>query len=126
RKKSEGFHMHIAEGAENLLDQLIAWRRHLHANPELSFHEKETSRFVVEQLKQIPNIEIQENIGGYGVVATLSAGEGPTVAVRADMDALPIEEENELDYRSTKDGIMHACGHDAHTSMLLGAAHLLG
>ena len=118
--------MHIAEGAENLFEQLMEWRRHLHAHPELSFHEKETAKFVVQQLSTIPNIKIEENVGGYGVVATLTSGVGPTIALRADMDALPIEEENDLTYKSTKAGIMHACGHDAHTTMLLGAAKLLG
>src|SRR5699024_3403934 len=118
--------MHIAEGAENLFEQLVEWRRHLHAHPELSFHEKETAKFVVQQLSTIPNIKIEENVGGYGVVATLTSGVGPTIALRADMDALPIEEENDLTYKSDRKSVVHACGHEAHTTMLLGAAQLLG
>lgn len=117
--------MKYLKGAESIFDQLIAWRRHLHQYPELSFQEEETAKFVVQQLKNIDNILIEENVGGHGVVATLANGKGPTIAVRADMDALPIVEKNTHHYVSKHYGVMHACGHDAHTAMLLGAAHLL-
>lgn len=117
--------MHITEGAELLFEQLIAWRRHLHAHPELSFEEVNTAAYVVEQLKKLPNLHIESNVGGHGVVATLSTGVGPTIALRADMDALPIAEANYHNFISKNQGVMHACGHDAHTAMLLGAAHLL-
>lgn len=117
--------MKIVKGAESLFDQLKAWRRYLHEHPELSFEEVETAKFVVKELEKIDNIKIETNVGGHGVVATLSAGDGPTVAVRADMDALPIQEENDHSFVSKHDEVMHACGHDAHTAMLLGAVHLL-
>lgn len=111
--------------AQELAPQLVAWRRYLHANPELSFEEKETQRFVWQQLERIGGFALQAK-GGTGVVADLClAEEGPWVALRADMDALPIEELAERPYRSQRKGIMHACGHDAHTAMLLGAAALM-
>jgi len=118
--------MKIVKGAESLFEQLKIWRRYLHEHPELSFEEVETAKFVVNELKKIDNILIETNVGGHGVVATLSSGDGPTIAIRADMDALPIKEENNHSFVSKNEGVMHACGHDAHTAMLLGAAHLLG
>ncbi|MBO1002105.1 M20 family metallopeptidase [Pseudogracilibacillus auburnensis] len=117
--------MKIVKGAESLFDQLKFWRRYLHEHPELSFEEVETAKFVVNELKKIDNIKIETNVGGHGVVATLTSGHGPTIAVRADMDALPIKEENDHSFVSKHEGVMHACGHDAHTAMLLGAVHLL-
>lgn len=117
--------MKIVQGAESLFEKLKLWRRYLHEHPELSFEEVETSKFVVNELKKIDNIFIETNIGGHGIVATLTTGHGPTIALRADMDALPIQEENLHAYVSKNEGVMHACGHDAHTSMLLGAVHLL-
>src|SRR5699024_2042483 len=117
--------MHITEGAELLFEQLIAWSRHLHAHPELSFHEVNTAAYVVEQLKKLPNVLIEPNVGGHGVVATITTGVGPTIALRADMDALPIADANHHDFISTNQGVMHACGHDAHTAILLGAVYLL-
>lgn len=114
------------KGAESLFEQLITWRRHLHKHPELSFQEKETAKYIVEQLEKIDNMTIYKNVGGtHGVIGVLTNGHGPTIAVRADIDALPIEEKNTHDFVSENDGVMHACGHDAHTSMLLGAAHIL-
>ncbi len=111
--------------AQALAPKLVAWRRHLHAYPELSFQEKETQRFVKTQLEQLEVFAVRE-IGGTGLVADLEGeGEGPWVALRADMDALPIEEVADRPYRSQRKGVMHACGHDAHTAMLLGAATLL-
>lgn len=115
------------EQVKTLLDgkletQLISWRRHLHQYPELSFQEHKTASFVASILSEIEGITIQTGIGGTGVVATLTNGPGKTIAIRADMDALPITEENSHDYRSLHDGVMHACGHDAHTAILLGVA----
>jgi len=117
--------MKIVKGAESLFDKLTLWRRYLHEHPELSFEEVETSRFIENELRKIDHLHIETNVGGYGIVATLTTGHGPTIALRADMDALPIQEENNHSYVSKNDGVMHACGHDAHTAMLLGAVHLL-
>lgn len=105
--------------------QLIGWRRHLHQYPELSFQEYRTSQFIVGILNQIEGIAIRTNIANTGIVATITSGEGKTVAIRADMDALPIMEKNEHGYQSKNLGVMHACGHDAHTAILLGTAKIL-
>lgn len=105
--------------------ELVSVRRHLHAHPELSFQEKETSAFVAKTLRSW-GIECTEGIGGYGVVAVIGdASRGGVVALRGDMDALPILEKNEVDYASKNPGVMHACGHDVHTTCLLGAARVL-
>jgi amidohydrolase len=105
--------------------QTIAWRRHLHANPELSFEEHETTRFVEDALAEIGGLEI-ERPTETGVVARLrGARAGKTLALRADIDALPITEQTGLDFASTRPGAMHACGHDGHTAMLLAVAKLL-
>src|SRR5690625_1243776 len=117
--------MDIVQGAESLFEQLISWRRHLHRNPELSFEEFNTANFIISELEKLEHITVDSYIGGYGIIATLSSGEGPTIAIRADMDALPIHEENTHDFVSQNEGVMHACGHDAHVSMALGAVHLL-
>lgn len=106
--------------------ELVAIRRHLHAHPELSFKEKETAQFISNKLTEY-GIEHQTNIGGYGIVGYIK-GKNPTtktIALRADMDALPIEEKNNNSYTSKNQGIMHACGHDVHTTCLLGAAKIL-
>ena len=106
-------------------NDLIATRHHLHAHPELSFDEVETARFVAEKLEGW-GYDVARNVGGHGVVARLKVGSGTkSVAIRADMDALPITEETGLAYASTVLGRMHACGHDGHTTMLLGAAEYL-
>jgi amidohydrolase len=108
-----------------LEQQAIAWRRHLHAHPELSFEEVETSRFVEETLRSFDGLELSRPTPT-SVVATLHGGRpGKVLALRADMDALPIQEETGLEFASTRSGVMHACGHDAHTAMLLGTAKLL-
>src|SRR3954451_5853371 len=110
---------------EDLEARAIAWRRHLHANPELSFEEHETAAFVEETLRSLGGLEI-ERPAGTAVVARLHGSRpGKTVVLRADMDALPILEENMLPHASTPPGAMHACGHDGHTAMLLGAANVL-
>ena len=109
------------------LDQRMRqWRHHLHQNPEFGFEEVETAAFVVDRLRDFGIEEIETEVGGTGVVATLKRGEGDrTIALRADMDCLRIEETTNLPYSSSKPGLMHACGHDGHTSILLGAAALL-
>ncbi|MFT7594020.1 MAG: amidohydrolase [Paracoccaceae bacterium] len=107
-------------------DDMTAWRRHLHANPELSYQEYETAAFVAEKLESF-GIEVTTGIGETGVVGVLKGrkGDGPTIGLRADMDALAIEEKNDTPHRSINAGVMHACGHDGHTTMLLGAARHL-
>ena len=105
---------------------LVQTRRHLHAHPELSFQEHNTARFVADQLKAI-GITPQEGVADTGLVALIE-GRNPAsrvVALRADMDALPIHEANDVPYKSTVDGVMHACGHDVHTASLLGVARIL-
>ena len=107
------------------LDTLKSWRHHLHANPELGHHEVKTSAFVQEKLTEL-GIPFEANIGGHGVVATLSRGSSErAVGLRADMDALPILEAHDLPYKSGTPNVMHACGHDGHTVSLLAAAALL-
>ncbi|ENN85147.1 hippurate hydrolase [Rhizobium freirei PRF 81] len=110
---------------EPMKAELTGIRQHLHANPELSFEEAETARFVAEKLEAW-GYEVTRNVGGHGVVARLTAGAGKkSVAIRADMDALPILEQTGRPYASKTAGKMHACGHDGHTTMLLGAAEYL-
>ncbi|ADJ62345.1 amidohydrolase [Herbaspirillum seropedicae] len=104
---------------------LVSIRRHLHAHPELRFEEKRTASFVADMLRSY-GLTVAENIGGYGVVATLRKGKSTrAIALRADMDALPMSEQNDFSHISTCAGKMHACGHDGHTTMLLGAARRL-
>ncbi|GGJ08694.1 N-acyl-L-amino acid amidohydrolase [Alicyclobacillus cellulosilyticus] len=104
---------------------VVAWRRHLHQHPELSFHEVETARFVADTLASFEGLAI-ERPTPTSVVARLHGAEpGRVLALRADIDALPIAEENPVPYRSRRAGVMHACGHDGHTAMLLGAAKVL-
>ncbi|SDB68330.1 amidohydrolase [Belnapia rosea] len=111
-----------------LAETLTGWRRHLHAHPGLTLHEAETAAFVAARLREM-GAEVTEGVGGHGVVGTLRRGGGGSnrsVGLRGDMDALPIQEQNDsLPYRSTVPGVMHACGHDGHTTALLGAAALL-
>ena len=108
-----------------LTETLTAWRRHLHAHPELSLHEKETASFVQAKLREL-GVGFTPGVGGHGVVATISRGpSNRSVGLRADMDALPITETTGLPYASANKGVMHACGHDGHTASLLGAAALL-
>ncbi|NOD98443.1 amidohydrolase [Ruegeria sp. HKCCD6228] len=107
---------------------ITKWRRHLHAHPELMYDVHETAAFVVERLREFGVDEITPGIGRTGVVAVIRGRQdttGRVIGLRADMDALPIEEATGLDYASTVSGKMHACGHDGHTSMLLGAAQYL-
>ncbi|GAB4435556.1 MAG: M20 family metallopeptidase [Chloroflexi bacterium OHK40] len=115
----------MLERARALQDELIRLRRDIHAHPELGFEERRTAALVADTLQEIGGIRVQTGVGRTGVVGELGDEDGPTIAIRADMDALPIEEANDAPYRSTNPSVMHACGHDAHTAMLLGAAHLL-
>ena len=102
--------------------ELTGIRRHIHAHPELSHNEVETARLVAEKLRSW-GYDVAEGIGGAGVVARLKLGSGTRcLGIRADMDALPIVEETGLPYASRNEGVMHACGHDGHTTILLGAA----
>lgn len=115
----------IAHSIDTHFDALVAIRRHLHAHPELSFQEEKTAAYVAERLTewQIPH---QTGVGGHGVVGLIGdPHSGNVVALRGDMDALPILEENDVPYASQNKGVMHACGHDVHTTCLLGAAKAL-
>ena len=115
----------IKESANNLLPRIIEVRRELHKYPELSFQEANTSKRIKDFLKK-EGIEFTEGWAGYGIVATIKGkSDGKVRMFRGDMDALPIKEENNVDYRSVNDGVMHACGHDVHTSSLLGMAVIL-
>jgi len=114
----------------SLAAELAVWRRHLHAHPELSNQESQTAAFVQERLTEL-GVPFTAGVGGYGIVATIARTHGPgggsnrSVGLRADMDALAITETTGLPYASTNPGVMHACGHDGHTTSLLGAAALL-
>ena len=115
----------ITDAARSGLARSVARRRLLHAKPELSFEEYETQRYIAGQLREM-GIPFRK-IAGTGLVAEIRGGRGagPTVALRADIDALPITEANDVPYRSENEGVMHACGHDVHTSSLLGTAEIL-
>lgn len=109
-----------------LSPDFVATRHYLHQNPELSHHEAQTSALVAERLREFGLDSVQTNVGGYGVVGTIQGeSEGKVIALRADMDALPIQETNDVPYKSCVPGVMHACGHDGHTATLLGAAAAL-
>ncbi len=118
--------MPVLNSIAALSDEMATWRRHLHTIPELEFDCVKTSAFVVEKLKEFGIDRIETGIAKTGVVAIIEGREpGPTIGLRADMDALPIEEATGLPHASTHPGVMHACGHDGHTTMLLGAAKYL-
>ena len=115
----------IKERATSLLPEIIKIRRHLHANPELSFQEYKTSEFISNILTE-NKIEHKTGIAGTGIVCIIKGNKtSKTIALRADMDALPIHEKNDVDYKSKNEGVMHACGHDVHSSSLLGTAIIL-
>ena len=117
--------MQIIPGIEEFHDDLVNWRHDIHAHPELGFEERRTSDLVAEKLAGF-GCEVHRGIGRTGVVGRLRIGNSSrSVGLRADMDALPIQEANSFTYRSRYDGRMHACGHDGHTTMLLGAARYL-
>jgi amidohydrolase len=111
---------------EEVSEEVVAWRRYLHRNPELSFQEEETARFVYETLQTFGNtLELSRPTPTSVVARLIGAKPGPTLAIRADIDALPIEEENDFEFVSRNPGVMHACGHDGHAAMLLGTAKIL-
>ncbi len=117
----------LRESAEEIAPGVVADRRYLHQHPELGFQEENTARLVIERLRALHLDDLQTGIAKTGVVGVLQGGKGPgkCVLLRADMDALPITELNDVPYKSEIPGRMHACGHDAHTAMLLGAARVL-
>ena len=118
--------MPVINRIADFAQDMTAWRKHLHAYPELRFECYETAKFVVKMLQEFGVDEIHEGIATTGIVAIINGKEtGPTIGLRADMDALPMQEETGLDYASTISGKMHACGHDGHVTMLLGAARYL-
>ena len=108
-----------------LQPQLVAWRRGLHQKPELGFTEYQTAKFISQQLTTW-GIEHQTEVANTGIVATIKGHRpGPVLAIRADMDALPIHELNDVPYRSQHEGLMHACGHDTHVAAMIGYARIL-
>jgi len=120
----------LVADVDEILPGVVADRRWLHEHPELGFHETETAAFVVQRLRSLGVEDIRTRIGGTGVTALIrgtkpSGASGKVLMLRADMDALPILEANETEYASQNPGVMHACGHDAHTAMLLATARLL-
>ena len=120
--------MPIINSIAALQDEFTRWRRDIHAHPELGFEEHRTAKFVAEKLESFGCDEVATGIGRTGVVAVIrgrSDKSGKVIGLRCDMDALPIHETTGLEYASTNDGVMHACGHDGHTTMLLGAAKYL-
>lgn len=113
----------MLEQANAIAEKLVVWRRDIHMHPELSFQETSTASLVAAELEAM-GIEAQTGVGKTGVVGYLGEG-SPVIGIRADMDALPIQEENDVPYASQTPGVMHACGHDAHTAILLGVARIL-
>ncbi len=107
---------------DSLRETVIGWRRHLHQHPELSFHEEATAQFIADTLAEFGSLEITRPTRTSVVARLVGARPGPVLAIRADIDALPIVEKNTHDFVSRTPGVMHACGHDGHTAMLLGAA----
>jgi amidohydrolase len=119
--------MRLEEGFGPISDQLIRYRRHFHQHPELSLQEFETAKFIERELRSFGIDEIRTGVGKTGVLATLRGERpGPVTLLRADMDALPVQEVGDVQYRSLNDGVMHACGHDGHMAILLSAARALG
>lgn len=115
----------INKEIEKIIDKVINIRRQIHMNPEVGYEEVETAKYIAKTLREI-GMEVRENVGGNGVVGLIrGAKNGQTVLLRADMDALPIQEENDLEFASKIPGKMHACGHDIHMSIMLGAAEIL-
>ncbi len=117
--------MDIKKEIESRYAEMTAVRRHMHRNPELSFQENNTKQYIYDQIQDLP-LEIERDVGGNGIRAKLHVSDDfKTVGLRADFDALPITEENDVEYKSAVEGVMHACGHDAHTAMLITTAEIL-
>lgn len=123
----------INQQTEQIFDKVVEWRRHFHENPELSNREEETARYIADYLRDL-GMEVETGVAHTGVVAILEGGkEGPVVGLRADIDALPVKERADVPFKSTKTttylgkevGVSHACGHDTHIAMLMGAAEIL-
>lgn len=125
-KQNDELKERIREAAKSLREEVTGWRHHLHRNPELSNRETGTAAYIAERLEEA-GIEVQKGVGGTGVVGLIEATDpdGKVIALRADMDALPIREENDIPYKSENEGVMHACGHDVHMAVLLGAARII-
>jgi len=115
----------VESALQRASQQVVMWRRYLHQHPELSFHEEQTAQFVFDTLSSFPGLLVSRPTRTSVLARLLGTRPGRVLALRADMDALPIHEENTFDFRSANDGVMHACGHDGHTAMLLGAAQVL-
>ena len=115
----------ILKALEADRDQMTEWFEHMHRNPELSMREEKTARYIADTVKGW-GYDVEEGIGKYGIVASMTVGESDkAIGLRADFDALPIQEVNDLDYKSQVDGVAHLCGHDGHTTMLLAAGKYL-
>ncbi|OQX55057.1 MAG: hypothetical protein B5M53_04785 [Candidatus Cloacimonas sp. 4484_209] len=124
-EKKRGVKMDIKTMVEEIKDKLITFRRHLHQIPELAYEEFETAKYITKILSKLNGISVKTGIAKTGVVGLLKGSGKKTIALRADIDALPITEENDIVYKSKHKGKMHACGHDAHMSILLGTAIVL-
>ncbi len=115
----------VSRRADAIRDDVVTWRRHLHAHPELSFEEHETSAWVAAQIEELGAFTVTRPTATSVMAVIRGAQPGPTLALRADLDALPIQEQTGLPFASTRDGVMHGCGHDGHTAILIGVAHVL-
>ncbi|MFJ7971486.1 amidohydrolase [Psychrobacillus sp. NPDC096389] len=115
----------IARLVEEIKDEVIAWRRYLHTYPELSFEEEKTAQFIFEKLQTFDNLEVSRPTKTSVMARLIGKQQGKVLAIRADIDALPIQEETSHSFSSQNPGVMHACGHDGHTAILLGAAKIL-
>ncbi|WP_051348613.1 M20 family metallopeptidase [Peribacillus kribbensis] len=115
----------IKNMADEIKDEVIKWRRHLHQNPEISFHETNTSEFIYNTLASFEGLQVSRPAQNSVVARLIGGRQGKVLAIRADMDALPIQEETGLEFSSLNEGVMHACGHDGHTAILLGTAKIL-
>jgi amidohydrolase len=115
----------IKQATKDIEEQLIEWRRHLHENPEVAFEEVETSQFIYDTLHEFEHLEVTRPTKTSVMARLIGSEEGKTIAIRADIDALPVEEETGLPFASKNTGKMHACGHDGHTAILLGTAKIL-
>ena len=117
--------MDIKKVIDEHFEDTLRMRRHLHMYPELSFQEENTKQYIYDELKDL-GLEIRRDVGGNGLVTRLQVNDDyPTIAFRADFDALPIEEETDVPFKSKNPGVMHACGHDAHTAMLITLQKIL-